>query len=79
MAIRETKSPTTTQYISEGYMFVTVGNGQTRENSGVGFVIDPKVRRAIRHMDCKGSSLALLALASGPRDIVILSAYAPRA
>eukprot|EP00969_Alexandrium_andersonii_P260676 11524874-Alexandrium_andersonii.AAC.1 len=35
MALQETKNPTTTQYVSEGYMFLLFGNEESREHAGV--------------------------------------------
>eukprot|EP00969_Alexandrium_andersonii_P363196 15461386-Alexandrium_andersonii.AAC.1 len=77
MAIQETKSPQTTQYLSEEHLFVTFGNGEGQEDAGVGFIINKRLRRAIRYIDSEGSRVALVALATGPRDLLIVTAYAP--
>eukprot|EP00969_Alexandrium_andersonii_P075858 3344074-Alexandrium_andersonii.AAC.1 len=61
MALQETKNPTTTQYVSEGYLFLLYGNGENREHAGIGFVIDMRIRRAIR-------STCLLYTSPSPRD-----------
>eukprot|EP00969_Alexandrium_andersonii_P204239 9024820-Alexandrium_andersonii.AAC.1 len=46
IALQETKSPQTTQYLSEDHLFVTFGNGDRKEDAGVGFIISKRLRRA---------------------------------
>eukprot|EP00969_Alexandrium_andersonii_P023644 1032012-Alexandrium_andersonii.AAC.1 len=59
-------------------MFVLFGNGQKREHAGVGFVIDLRLRRAIKYYDSEGSRLAMLALDAGPRLLLVYTIYAPQ-
>eukprot|EP00969_Alexandrium_andersonii_P271240 11989199-Alexandrium_andersonii.AAC.1 len=51
MAVQETKSPQTTQYLSEDHLFVTFGSGERKEDAGVGFIVNKRLRRAVRYMD----------------------------
>eukprot|EP00969_Alexandrium_andersonii_P278496 12310259-Alexandrium_andersonii.AAC.1 len=78
MALQETRTPVSTQYIIEGYLFILYGSGGRREYAGVGFVVDLRCRRAITFTHSDTSRIALLGLSTGPRQLIIGSVYAPQ-
>eukprot|EP00969_Alexandrium_andersonii_P223368 9865946-Alexandrium_andersonii.AAC.1 len=65
MLLQETRTPQTTQYVLEGFLFIVFGSGEGREYAGVEFVVDMRVRRAIKYIDSQGARLALLAIRTG--------------
>eukprot|EP00969_Alexandrium_andersonii_P290903 12858226-Alexandrium_andersonii.AAC.1 len=51
LLMQETRTPQTTQYIVERYLFIVFGSGEGKEYAGVGFVVGRKARRAIKYID----------------------------
>eukprot|EP00969_Alexandrium_andersonii_P221481 9781970-Alexandrium_andersonii.AAC.1 len=78
MALQETRATNTTQYIMDGFLFILYGGGGKQEYAGVGFIVDIKVRRAITFTTNEGPRIAVLGVSSGPRQIILVSAYAPQ-
>eukprot|EP00969_Alexandrium_andersonii_P330978 14629196-Alexandrium_andersonii.AAC.1 len=79
MAVQETRTPGTTQFVANGHLFVLVASGEQKEYAGVGYIINLKVRKAITFVDCRGGRMAALGVNTGPRELVLLNVYAPQA
>eukprot|EP00969_Alexandrium_andersonii_P097890 4321292-Alexandrium_andersonii.AAC.1 len=77
LALQETRTPTTTQFVVEGYLFILFGSGEKKEYAGVGYIVSLKLRTAIVAADNDGSRMAVLGIDTGPRKLWIFSVYAP--
>eukprot|EP00969_Alexandrium_andersonii_P257026 11363442-Alexandrium_andersonii.AAC.1 len=78
MALQETRTPTTTQYIIDRFLFVLYGSGEQKEYAGVGFVVDLRIRKSITFTHNCGPRIASMGVRTGPREIILMSAYAPQ-
>jgi len=78
LCIQETRVQGATYFTSGGYFIICSGGDADREYAGVGFIVAPSLRRAVRGFKQLSERLCSIRLRISGGTAVFMSAYAPQ-